>query len=108
MPSRVELRLGGPSLLTLSSAAVVTVPASRTYIIKQIVVCNTDTIDRSFSLAIGSAATIGNRLFSTMPIGANDTLVFDTAIVLAAGETLQGLADANGKITVTAMGWDRY
>ena len=108
MATRAELRLGGPSQLGLTTGAVITVPASHTYIVKQIVVCNTDTIDRAFSLAIGSAATASNRLFSTMPIGANDTLVFDTAIVLAATETLQGLADTNGKITVTAFGWDKY
>ena len=105
---RAELRVGGPTQLGLTTGAVVTVPASHTYVIKQIVVCNTDTIDRAFSLAIGSAATAANRMFSTMPIGANDTLVFDTAIVLAATETLQGLADTNGKITVTAFGWDKY
>ena len=108
MATRAELRLGGPSQLSTTTGAVITVPASHTYIVKQIVVCNTDTIDRAFSLAIGSAATASNRLFSTMPIGANDTLVFDTAIVLAATETLQGLADTNGKITVTAFGWDKY
>lgn len=105
---RSELRLGGPSQLGLTTGAVITVPASHTYIVKQIVVCNTDTIDRAFSLAIGSAATASNRMFSTMPIGANDTLVFDTAIVLAAGETLQGLADTTSKVTVTAFGWDKY
>ena len=108
MATRAELRLGGPSQLSTTTGAVITVPAAHTYIVKQIVVCNTDTIDRAFSLAIGSAATASNRLFSTMPIGANDTLVFDTAIVLAATETLQGLADTNGKITVTAFGWDKY
>ena len=108
MATRAELRLGGPSQLSTTAGAVITVPAAHTYIVKQIVVCNTDTIDRAFSLAIGSAATASNRLFSTMPIGANDTLVFDTAIVLAATETLQGLADTNGKITVTAFGWDKY
>jgi hypothetical protein len=108
MATRAELRLGGPSQLATTTGALITVPAAHTYVVKQIVVCNTDTIDRAFSLAIGSAATTSNRLFSTMPIGANDTLVFDTAIVLAATETLQGLADTNGKITVTAFGWDKY
>lgn len=105
---RSELRLGGPAQLGLTTGAVITVPSAHTYIVKQIVVCNTDTIDRAFSLAIGSAATASNRLFSTMPIGANDTLVFDTAIVLAAGETLQGLADTTSRVTVTAFGWDKY
>ena len=108
MPSRLELRLGGPTQLGTTTGAVVTVPAGRAYIVKQIVVCNTDTVDRLFSLAVGSAATSANRLFSNMPIGANDTLVFDTAIVLAAGETLQGLSDTGSRVTVTVTGWDRF
>ena len=59
------------------------------------------------TLAIGSAATAANRLMSALPIGANDLMVFDTAIVLNAGETLQGLSDTADKVTVTAVGWEK-
>jgi len=59
------------------------------------------------TLAIGSAATAANRLMSALPIGANDIMVFDTAIVLAAGETLQGLSDTAAKVTVTVVGWEK-
>jgi len=44
---------------------------------------------------------------SALPIGANDTVVFDTAIVLAAGETLEGLSDTASKVTVTVVGWEK-
>lgn len=104
---RVESRLGGPTQLGTTTTTIVTAAASHTYVLKQIVICNTDTVDRTVTLAIGSAATAANRLMSTLPIGANDTIVFDTAIVLAAGETLQGLADTASKVTVTVVGWDK-
>jgi hypothetical protein len=59
------------------------------------------------TLAIGSAATASNRIMSALPIGANDVMVWDTAIYLAAGETLQGLSDTASKVNVTVVGWEK-
>jgi hypothetical protein len=56
---------------------------------------------------VGSAATASNRIMSALPIGANDVIVWDTAIVLAAGETLQGLSDTASKVNVTVVGWEK-
>jgi len=76
-------------------------------VLKQIIITNTDTVDRTFTLAIGTAATAANRIISQLPIGANDIMVFDTALVLTAGETLQGLADAASVVNVTVIGWEK-
>lgn len=104
---RTEKALCAPTQLGTTTTTLFTVPSSHVYLVKQIIVTNTDTVDRVFSLAIGTAATAGNRVFSSLPIGANDTLVFDTALVLAATDTLQGLADTASKVNVTAVGWDK-
>lgn len=104
---RNESRLGGPVQLGTTTTVIATAATGYADIIKQIIICNTDTIDRTVTLAIGSAATAANRLMSALPIGANDLMVFDTAIVLAAGETLQGLSDTAAKVTVTAVGWEK-
>ena len=104
---RNESRLGGPVQLGTTTTVIATAATVYADIIKQIIICNTDTIDRTVTLAIGSAATAANRLMSALPIGANDLMVFDTAIVLAAGETLQGLSDTAAKVTVTAVGWEK-
>ncbi len=104
---RNEARLGGPVQLGTSTTVIATAATGYADIIKQIIICNTDTIDRTVTLAIGSAATAANRLMSALPIGANDLMVWDTAIVLAAGETLQGLSDTAAKVTVTAVGWEK-
>jgi len=104
---RNESRLGGPIQLGTTTTTICTAATGYAEIIKQIIICNTDTIDRTVTLAIGSAATAANRLMSALPIGANDIMVFDTAIVLAAGETLQGLSDTASKVTVTAVGWEK-
>jgi len=104
---RNEARLGGPVQLGTTTTTIVTAATGYADIIKQIIICNTDTVDRTVTLAIGSAATAANRLMSALPIGANDIMVFDTAIVLAAGETLQGLSDTAAKVTVTVVGWEK-
>lgn len=104
---RHEQRLGGPTQLGTSSTTICTAATGYNEIIKQIIITNTDTIDRTVTLAIGSAATAANRLLSSLPIGANDVIIWDTAIVLAAGETLQGLSDSASKVTVTVVGWEK-
>jgi len=104
---RNESRLGGPIQLGTSTTTIATAATGYAEIIKQIIITNTDTIDRTVTLAIGSAATAANRLLSALPIGANDVIIWDTAIVLAAGETLQGLSDTASKVTVTVVGWEK-
>jgi len=104
---RTEARLGGPTQLGTTTTTICTVSASKVEVLKQIIICNTDTVDRTFSLAIGTAATAANRIISQLPIGANDIMVFDTALVLTAGETLQGLADVASVVNVTAIGWEK-
>jgi hypothetical protein len=59
------------------------------------------------TLAIGSAATASNRIISALPIGANDIIVLDTALLLLATETLQGLSDVASKVNVTIVGIDK-
>jgi uncharacterized sodium:solute symporter family permease YidK len=44
---------------------------------------------------------------SALPIGANDVIVLDTALVLLTTETLQGLSDTANKVNVTVVGWEK-
>lgn len=102
---RTESRLGGPIQLGTSSTTIATAAAGQTEVIKQIIIANTDTVDRTVTLAIGSAATAANRIMSALPIGANDIMIWDTALVLNATETLQGLSDTASRVNVTVVGW---
>lgn len=104
---RSEKRLGGPTQLGTTTTTIVTAAANYSNVIKQIIICNTDTVDHTVTLSIGTSATAANRLMSALPIGANDIMVFDTALVLTTGETLQGLADTASVVNVTAVGWDK-
>jgi hypothetical protein len=104
---RTESRLGGPTQLGTSTTTICTAGTGITEVIKQIIICNTDTVDRTVTLAVGSAATAANRILSALPIGANDVIILDTALVLLTTETLQGLSDTADKVTVTVVGWEK-
>jgi len=104
---RTESRLGGPTQLGTSTTTICTAGAGITEVIKQIIICNTDTVDRTVTLAVGSAATAANRIVSALPIGANDVIILDTALVLLTTETLQGLSDTASKVNVTVVGWEK-
>ena len=107
---RAEARLSGgtaPVQLGTTSTTLCTVTAGHTFVVKQIIIANTDTVDRTVTLAIGTSATAANRLMSNLPIGANDVMVWDTALVLLTTETLTGLSDTASKVNVTVVGWDK-
>lgn len=108
---RSESRLSGPVELPTSNAIIggaspATVPANYAWVIKQVTLCNTAGIDAVVYLAVGTAATAANRFFSALPITGFDTLVFDTGIVMNAGESLYGYADRAG-INVIVNGWTK-
>ena len=103
---RVEKRLAGPVALGTSNGTIGTVPSSRQWTTKQVIFTNTNGIEALVYFAVGSAGTASNRIFSALPIAFNDTVVFDTALVLDASETFQGYADRAG-VNVTVVGWEK-
>lgn len=105
---RTEKRVVGPVALANTNTAVGSaVPASRVWVIKQFAICNTDGTDRLVTLAVGTAATAANRIFSLLPIAAGDTIIWDTALTLTATEQLFGFSDTGSVVTVTAVGWEK-
>lgn len=105
---RTEKRLVGPVALTAANATVGSaVGASRVWITKQVIICNTDGADRLVYLAIGTAATVANRIFSALPVAAGDTIVLDCALVMTATEQFYGYSDTASVVTVTVNGWEK-
>lgn len=103
---RTETRIFGPSeVSTAASAGVVgTVPASRVWVTKQVIFTNTNGVDAWVTMSIGDVSTSSNSVFYQLPIAGNDTLVFDTALVMSAAETIQAVADRSG-VNITGVGW---
>jgi len=98
-----EKRLCNPTQLTTSGQTLYTVPASKTAIIKQIVVTNVTGSAATFSLYIGSAAT-PNALFSATSVAANDTVIINLSQVLTQNEILTALASVNSALNITISG----
>jgi hypothetical protein len=98
-----EKRLCNPTQLTTSGQTLYTVPASKTAIIKQIVVTNVTGSAATFSLYIGSVAT-ANALFSATSVAANDTVIINLSQVLTQNEILTALASANSTLNITISG----
>jgi hypothetical protein len=103
---RTEKRIAGPTALGTSNATIATVAASRQWTLKQVIFTNTGGAEALLYFAVGTAATASNRVLSGLPIAAYDTIVWDTALVLDAAETLQGYADRTG-VNVTVVGWEK-
>ena len=123
---RTETRLLGPTTLGSTAAALgSSITSTYTWVVKQIILCNTDGSDRLVYLSMGndstdvsssagspaSQASPANRIFSALPIAAGDTVVLDCALVLVgsatalAADRLWGFADTASKVTITVVGW---
>jgi hypothetical protein len=99
-------RLGGPTQLGTTATTLFTVPSARQFTTKQIIICNTDGVDRWVTLGVGGI-TAATAVVFQMPIAKFDTIVLDTALVFEATDTLQGASDTASKVTVTCTGWER-
>lgn len=100
--------LRSPTMLDATTTTVFTVTVNRQWTVKQIIICNTDGVDRTVNLSFNAtAATASNCFVFRMPIAAYDTIVLDTGLVFESGESLQGLSDTGSKVTVMVTGWER-
>ena len=107
---RTEKRLVGPVQLTATDAAVgVVVPTGYLWVVKQIVFCNAAGVDRLIYMGIGNTVTggVSSRFVNALPIAGYDTIVLDTALVLAAGERFWGYSDSGSQVNVTVVGWEK-
>lgn len=104
---RNESRLIGPATLGSASAGLgpSAVPNGQVWVIKQVTICNTGGTERLVYMGVGTTETAANRFFSALPIAAYDTIVWDTGLVLTAGERIWGYSDFAGQVSVMAMGW---
>ena len=111
MTTTAPKRLGGPAAIvgtaSGSQTALVTVPAAHTYVVKQIILTNTSAAVRTVTMAIGTTATLANQFVSGMQLAANEVVVIDTALVLAAGEVVNAFADSASLVNATFTGWDQ-
>lgn len=81
-------------------------------IVKQIIVCNTDTSARTFSLYLDSNGTVavGDTLFEGVSLAAGETKIINTSIVLRAAQNhkLHARASVGNVVVLTLVGLEEY
>ena len=118
--------LTGPTLL-MTGAAVInaaqvydsdnpvtsgSAQAANVTIVKQIIVCNTDSAARTFSLYLDSNGTVAvaDTLFEGVSLAAGETKIINTSIVLRAAQDhkLHARASVDSKVVLTLVGLEEY
>lgn len=96
------------SALTASAATYYTAPAGIVCsILKELILCNTDTVARTFTVyvvpAAGSAA-VANTIFSGVSLQPGESKLFSLSKVMTTGSFLQALASSASVVSLTASG----
>jgi len=113
--------LYGPAFLTTSAAVIYdsdtptvlgSASATNVTIVKQIIVCNTDSQARTFTLYLdtNSTAAASETLFNAVSLAINETKIINTSIVLRADkdQKIMALASVGSKVTITLVGLEEY
>ena len=106
MATYTQTRLGaGPDLLTASYVQIFQVAAGASAIVKQIMVCNTDSSATiTFSLCLGGTVEPNNLIFSAVALDPGETRLINLSLVMVAGEGIYGKASTASEITITISG----
>lgn len=97
--AQTPTRLVATNLTTTLSTTLYTVGVGKTCIIKQIILCNADTVARTVTLgAAGFNLTFG------LVVPPSGTTTLDLSLVLNAGEVLNGGASSGGIVAILASG----
>jgi hypothetical protein len=112
MATYTQTRLAGPTLLTTSYANIYTVGSGEITIVKQIIVCNTDSSERTFSICLlkdgdTSAAEPDDVIFSAVALDPGETRLINLSLVMTygtGGDAIYAKASTANKITITASG----
>jgi hypothetical protein len=107
MASITIKRLAGPTQITAAAVTQYTAPAATTTRVMEILVSNTDTVERTYTISfIASGGTQGatNTLFSAVPIGPGETQVLTLDTTLNTGDFISALASVAAKVNMYISG----
>ncbi len=99
----IAKRLCGPVAVSTSNTVFYTVPTGVTTIVRNIHIAGASSSTTTISLAIG-VTTAPNSLYWGYTVPQNSAFDWSGFLVLAAGETLQGLAGQASLLTLTVSG----
>ena len=99
-------RLSQTALTATTTTTLYTVPASTSTIIKEIVLCNTDTVARTVTIQAGPtpATAVATRLINALSLEPNETKIFTFSNVLLTTDLITGGASAGAVVACSISG----
>jgi len=79
-------------------------PASTSTIIKEILLCNTDTSARTVTITVGDGTAVKNTILDALALAAGETKFITLSTVLNTTETINGGASAGSVVSCTISG----
>lgn len=99
MEDQVSVRTLYRGTLTNALATLFTSRSNSTVRIRDIAVCNTDSVSRNVTLKLG-----GKFFYSALPVAAGSTVAWSGVQVIANAELIEGLASATSVVDVHISG----
>ena len=100
-----QKRLAGPIAMATSAGNIYTTPAGTSTIVKQIMLCNTDSATQTATLYVAdyTAAAAAKTIFKLISLDPSETTILNLSLVLYTTEKISGLA-SNAGVTITISG----
>jgi hypothetical protein len=91
-------------LSTTLTTVLYTVPASTSTIVKEIVLCNTDSVSRTVTLRAGNGTTVAQTILAAKSLVAGETFILSLSTVLSAANIISGGASVGAMVSCTISG----
>ena len=89
---------------TLTTGLTTAVPAATKQVIKEIILCNTDTVTRTVTIYAGDGTTVSDTILDAVSILGGETQFYTLSTVLETGELVSGGADAGAVVSCRISG----
>lgn len=106
MAVNLKTMVAGVLLSDTAGSRLYTVPANFQAVIKEIILCNTDSSARTVTIAIVPANGTGGTVLSALSAAAGGTVVFALSTVLNANDQITGSASVTNVVMCRVSGYE--
>lgn len=100
----IPKKLSQTALTSTLTTLLYTVPADTQGLVKEIVLCNTDTAQRAVTIYMGTGTAIVDTILDAVLINPGETQFYTLSTVLDAAEFISGGDDAGSVVSCTISG----
>jgi len=102
--STVKQLVAPTALSATPTTTLYTVPASTKAIVKEVLLCNTDTVSRTVTLYFGSGTGAANTVLSALTVNPGETKFITLSSVLIAADKISGGASSASVVSIVVSG----